>query len=392
VDQLRENLAATGNYPEDLLEQIMSYDSLMDFTSTQKLTLSKYHPTLFTVRLCDDFDKSIGAGELTGLLQNILENFRSKFSETYGACAKWQDDYSPLENYDYPQALEILQETIEQRARYASEMSEEAPSFRLDGKGFNDIYIAYNSLVDSDVMRINSMVSVYTPSKNPDRLLTQYNNAIDELKIKLNVKKEELANLNTLISSYEKNETIYLSGTDALSKIDGNSSATYDALVRKQKAIADEITDINTSISRYEIKIDNLTGGVGNDREDTGEDSSENSGKASSLKTRARLKNAVEVASVESEIANLETQVEDIWSQFAKMLEAYTDQELNEQTVRDSKLRYDTPGLLSGAFVKKAIKTAGPFVAIGFIICMLMLLRIVIREEKERNRLAEENM
>jgi chromosome segregation ATPase len=256
---------------------------------------------------------------------------------------------------------------------------------------------------------------VYVPSKNPLRLLTQYNNSIDELKIQLEMKTKELENLSSLLGSYEKNDTIYLSTTDSLSKIDGNSSATYDALVQKQKAVADEITDIDSKIRRYQIKIENLTGNAVEDSENIDEASSESSSASSSkssskssLKSstskassetssqasssKKREKNAAQTATVEAEIANLETQVDVIWGQFAAMLEAYTDQELNEQTLKDSKLRYDTPSLLSGAFIKKAIKTAGPFVAIGFIICMLMLLRVVIREEKERNRLTEDNM
>ena len=407
VDELRENMVVTGNYPEDLLAKIMSYDSLMEFTSTHELTLSEYHPTLYSVTLCDDFDKSISAGELKDLLQKILENFRLKFAETYGATAKWVDDYSKLEDHDYPQQLEILQERIEQRARYAREMADQAPLFRYEGKGFNDINIAYNSLIDSRVMRVNSIISVYMPTKNPVRLLNQYNNSIDELKIELGMKEKELANLNELVSSYEKNDTIYLSNSESLSKIDGNSSQTYEVLVKKLKAVADEIADINTSIRGYETKIENLTGADAKNSAETANSvknadaansadpasTAESVSDASSEEFSLELskQNVAETAAVEAEIADLEAQIEDIWNQFVGMLEAYTDQELNEQTVRDSKLRYNKPSLFSGAFVKKAIKTAGPFVAIGFIVCMMMLLLIVIREEKERNRLAEEN-
>ena len=401
ADELRENMVVTGNYPEDLLDKIMSYDSLMEFTSTQEFKLSEYHPTLYTVTLCDDFDKSISAGELKDLLQKILESFRLKFAETYGATAKWVDDYSELEDHDYPQQLEILQEKIEQRARYARKMADQAPLFRHEGKGFNDINIAYNSLIDSGVMHVNSIISVYVPSKDPARLLNQYNNSIDELKIELEMKEKEREQLNELVSAYEKNDTIYLSNSESLMKIDGNSSQTYETLVRKTKAVADEITDINSSIRRYETKIENLTGkDVKNsvkstdpansaDPANTAESVSESSAKVSSSKVSK--KKVAQTATVEEEIADLEAQIEEIWNQFAGMLEAYTDQELNEQTVRDSKLRYDKPGLFSGAFIKKAIKTAGPFVAIGFIVCMMMLLLIVIREEKERDRLAEEN-
>jgi hypothetical protein len=390
VDQLRANLTVTGNYPDDLLEKIMKYDSLIEFESTHELTLSEYHPTLFNVTLCDEFDKSISVSELNGLLQKILECFRQKFTETYGATAKWEDDFSALENYDYPQQLEILEERIEQRARYAREMDYQAPTFRYEGKGFSDISIAYNSLIDSGVMHVNSIISYYMPSKNPLRLLNQYNYGINELKIELKSKENELANINSLISTYEKNDTIYLSNSDSLQKIDGNSLETYNDLVQKQKAVTDEITDINSRIRRYQIKIENLTGNEEKNGNSIDKEASKSSSQVSSSKIRENR--AAQIATVETEIADLEAQIDNIWSEFVNMLEAYTDQELNEQTVRDTNLKYDKPRILSGAFIKKAIKTAGPFVAIGFIICMSMLLVIVIREEKERNKLAEENM
>jgi hypothetical protein len=368
----------------------MSYNSLMDFTSTHELTLSEYHPTLFNVTLCDEFDKSISAGELNGLLQEILECFRHKFTEVYGATAKWEENYDALENYDYIQQVDILQEKIEQRAGYAREMDYQAPTFRYEGKGFSDISVAYNSLIDSGVMHVNSIISVYLPSKNPVRLYNQYSNAINELDIELEAKEKEMENLNSLISSYEKNETIYLGNSYSVEKIDGNSEATYNALVEKQKAIADEITDINSRKGYYQHYINVLTGNEAKNSKSTDEDASKSSSQVSSPKIRQT--SAAQIATVEREIADLDTEIENIWGRSGKMLEAYTDQELNEQTVRDTNLRYDKPSILSGAFIKKAIMTAGPFVAIGFIICMSMLLIIVIREEKERNRLAEENM
>jgi chromosome segregation ATPase len=229
-------------------------------------------------------------------------------------------------------------------------------------------------------------------------LLTQYNNKIDELKIELEERAAELENLNSLVTSYNKSESIYLGTTDSLTKIDGNSTETYDALVRRQKEISDEITDINADIRKYQIKIANLTDGKvelnssaseedgkkKSDNEQITEDievlSEEEIEKVTEETEKATKK---QVAAVESEMTNLQEQIGAVWSDFSSMLTSFNDGEINEQTVEVTSLRYDAPKLISGSFIKKFIKVGGPFLALGFILCMAMLFNIVKREEKE---------
>ena len=73
-----------------------------------------------------------------------------------------------------------------------------------------------------------------------------------------------------------------------------------------------------------------------------------------------------------------------ISNDFAAMLNAYAAQEINEKTVSVTELKYKTPKLLSGAFVGRVIKTAGPFCAVGFMVCMVLLIISRMKEEKAR--------
>ena len=66
------------------------------------------------------------------------------------------------------------------------------------------------------------------------------------------------------------------------------------------------------------------------------------------------------------------------------MLDAYAAQEINEKTVSVTELKYKTPKLLSGAYIVKVIKTAGPFCAVGFMVCMVLLINSRRKEEKAR--------
>ena len=40
-------IETSGVYPEDIVRQMMNYESLLDFSANRELTLSDYHPTLY---------------------------------------------------------------------------------------------------------------------------------------------------------------------------------------------------------------------------------------------------------------------------------------------------------------------------------------------------------
>lgn len=400
ADQLRENLVVTSSYPDNLVEQVMSYESLMSFTANRELTVSEYHPTLFDVALYNDFDRGIGQAQLQGLLDYILEGFRSRFSQIGSLDLAWRDEeIFNLEDYDYPQQLEVIQEVIDQQARYAQEMYKKEPTFLKGGKGFNDIYVRFNSLVESDIVRLNANITINALTRNTARLLTQYQFEIRDLNNQLTKQTERLERLDELVKSYEKNEIIYLSTTDSLTKIDGNSSETYNDLVTEQKKVSDEITQINSKITTYQLKLADLmkdsrkedaAAGPASKAEDIVADTEtleveeiqelteeEIAAAAAAAEEAAKR----QTAALEKSIADLVAKRDAVTADFADMLHTYTDQEINEQTVRVFNQDYNAPKLLSAAFVKKVIKTAGPICALGFMVCMVLL---ILQRRKEK--------
>lgn len=395
ADQLRQNLVVTGSYPEDLVEQVMSYESLMSFTANRELTVTEYHPTLFDVRLYNDFDTGISKKDLEGLLANILTAFRAYFSDNYALGLNWEDDtIYDLDNYDYPQQLEVMQEVMTQQARYAREMYEVQPTFRVNGEGFNDIYVRMNNLIDSDIARLNASITINALTRNIVRLMTQYQFEIRDLTNQLDKKNVQLERLNTLIDSYDKNEIIYLSTSDSLTKIDGNSSETYDSLVKARKSVSDDITDINSKIATYQLKLADLM--KQNDQKSStakqtsteqaqdGEQTETMAVEEIQELTDAEIAAAAEaaeeaakrqIAALDKGIAALVEKRAAVTDSFQSLLKAFAEQQINEQMVSTFNYRYDTPKLLSGAFIKRVIKTAGPICAVGFIICMILLIR-----------------
>ena len=408
-EAIRVCLTAKGVYPEDMVDQVTSYASLLDFTTSRTAAVGDYHPTVFKVSLTSDFDKSISRAKLVELLQKILVSFRQHFAQVHTNGLDTGMMLFDLDQYDYPQQMVILQDHYGMMANYADEMYNWQPTFRWEGVGFNDISVRLNNLINSDIDRLNADLTMNALTKNNMRLLTQYQFEIRDLGNQLNEKNAHLEKLDALIDSYNKNEIIYVSNADQLTKIDGNSPETYDALVERRKGVADEITDLNAQIALYRLRLADLMGGdilqgtapkaetaQETAQETTGEKTGETTGEYAAegelemmsdeelLKAaeQAEAQSKAQLAVLDKDLNTLLEKGQGIIDDFKAMLTAFNETQINELNLAASEVRYDAPKVLSGAFVKKAIMVAGPICALGFMACMLMIFISRKREMK----------
>ena len=399
-EDLRQSLVAQGVYPEDMAAQVMSYESLLNFTANRELNVGDFHPTTFNIALYNNFDPSISRAGLESLLKGIMEEYRKYFAKVYANGLSTGMLVFDLDKYDYPQQLDIIRGRLNMMARYAQDMYEKEPTFRYQSMGFNDISVRLNNLIDSSIARLNADLTMNGLTRDTARLLTQYQYEIRNLSNQLEKQNQRLTNMDTLIASYEKNEIIYLSTTDALTKIDGNSSETYDTLVNARKEVSDGITEINSQISTYQLKLSDLLkedqpqkpaaavqAANPEDGQETGNTESSvddvvsmTDEEIAAAAEEAERQAKAQTASLEADIQTLLSQGDGIIDDFSAMLQAYNEQEINELTVTVSKYDYDAPSIF--AFIKMAIKTAGPVFAIGLMICMVMVIRSRRKEER----------
>ena len=75
-------------------------------------------------------------------------------------------------------------------------------------------------------------------------------------------------------------------------------------------------------------------------------------------------------------------------AQFSELLEAYSAQKMNESTVTLTAAKYTAPKYLSGAFVKQVLKTAGPFCAVGLMVCLALMILGRLKEDKAARKSA----
>lgn len=409
AEAVQGQIETSGVYPEDIVRQMMNYESLLDFSANRELTVSDYHPTLYTVKLYNGFDEKIPKGDLEKLLHAIMDSYKAYFSKVYTAGQNSVSIAYNLEDYDYPQQLTILTTTMEDTIRYADEMYEKEPALRLNGQGFNDISVRLHSLIDTDISKLSADITMNALTKNTSRLITQYDYEIRSLTNQLNKKNDQLTHLDALIASYDKNEIIYLSTADSLTKIDGNSSETYDALVASRREVADEITTINNEISNYRLLLADLIGEdkaeeaekaaapavVSANAEADGTDGTVSESTTEEIVVPERTQEELEelakaaeeaarkqIAALETNISTLAAKREAVMKDFADLIRQYNDKYVNDATVSVFGYQYKAPSLLSGAFIKQTIKIAGVFCLVGFIVCIILLINSRRKEEK----------
>ena len=424
-DQVRKALVISGGYPQDIIGQTMSYDSLLNLTASRTLTVDRFHPTLFSVTLYDRFDTKLSKAQQTKILESLLEVYKEHFAMVYGQGTMGKElatGFFTFAEYDYPQQLSIMQLLLNTISDYAAEMYERNPAFRYNGESFNDIVTRIASIRESDLNRLNATMSLNALTKDPDRLLTQYQFEMRELENQLLRREQQLKKLDELIASYEKSEIIYISTEQSLTKIDGDSSKTYDALVDLRKELTTDNTLTGSKISTYRMKISDLTGeeyvsenkngadgqdgtdaendnvdgnvtGDGNNAADglggadgnTADDDTADTDTANQPNTPAKkvvsdedMKKQREA--FEKDVTALTAKTEKIASDYAEMLKFWNETKLNDTTVTVSASRYSAPKLVSGAFIKAAIKTTGPITALAVMVCLVM---IIIAKKKE---------
>ena len=383
VDQLRENLSVTGVYPEKIAEQMTKYVSLMDVNAEMQAALSDYHATRYSVTLYNNFDQNIASGKLTELLMNILTAYRSYFTKTYAASLDPTNTIAIQTEYDFAQQLETISASVKQEQRFAVEMQELAPDFQQDRKGFGDIAARYQNLTN-DMNRLEAAITLNAVSKDRIRLQKRYETEIRTQNFRLESLTEELKRIDEQINTFEKDGIIYVSANGELSRVGSSSSDTYDKLVEKRKSVSDEIAEINATIALYQARLDDMTGVAAKAAEAAGDEAD-----ATAVEELTAAGKALMRSNTEVKIRALTGKKGTISNDFAAMLNAYAAQEINEKTVSVTELKYKTPKLLSGAFVGRVIKTAGPFCAVGFMVCMVLLIISRKKEEKARKELSD---
>ena len=399
-EQVRKYLETTGVYPENIVEQMMSYESLLDFSASRALNFSAYHPTQYSVVLYNGFDPKISKADLETLMKSILDAYRAYFGRVYAvgeapvALAHSLDD----DTFDYPQKLTILERSMTEAAAYATELYKKEPALRLNGRGFNDVAVQLNSLIATDIDQLNARITMKALSVRPEWLINQYRFSIRSLQDEMKYKQEQKEALQELIKKYEQDEEIYLSTSNGASRISSNTTETYRKLQESLEEVNDRLIAIESSIETYNTRLGNM--GQGTAAETPAENTPAAPAAAAPEETglteavpdeTAETVEAVETvaaqdvdlgaeyeqlkADLAADITTLIGKREAVLTELNRLIAQYNSENINDLTVSVSALKTEIPSLFSVAFLKQTVKYAGALCVLGFIVCLILIIR-----------------
>ena len=381
ADQLRANLIVSGIYPKDIAEQMSRYESVLS-GDVNRVAAGDFHATLYSVTLYNDFDPSISRGDLESLLSAVMAEFRAYFEKTYSVFLAKNNLLETLDDYDYPQQLEVLSEAVTRMEDFAQEMADTHPDFLTGGQGFADIAVRYEGLRTTELERISGLVTMNALSRDQERIVAQYENQIKVLEIRLAELKQEAEDTEGLISQYTKDDIIYVSTSGALQQVGSNSTQTYDTLVARRREIEDSMADLNKQAAQLQLKLSDIRGESAAPAEAGDAEGEAETAAAEEAPALTEEEREAQRALVEKGIAGVVAKLNAVTEDFTAFLQAYSAREMNDRTLAVTPVKYDSPKLLSGAFAKQAIKTAGPLCALGLMIC---LIGLVLSRWRHRN-------
>ena len=357
VKDVRNNIMVTNVVPSKIVDEINSYASVTDKSDTQEITSNDYHPTKYRFTLNQDLDKKLSKDKLNGLLNNIVDSYCNKFYVTYKKTfdASIYDEVFDINEYDYVFQSQLYSAEINILREYARSLYNEHTDFQVDGRTFEDIYLAGNQIANSYVNRINNLITLKALSKDLPRLKNYYNYKIEMLTYDKTKYTSDLTVVSGQVTAYEKDSTIYVGTGENIVKIESNSAETYNALLAKQIELSNKIASIDTEIADCQAILDDIDHATA-----TQED----------------------FDLVEAYLERLGTSFGALQDKFSEFIEKYNETYLKDSTSKTA-VNYQSSSLFSTSFIVRAIKdSAAIMLATVLGIGIYYLIRAIKLEKK----------
>ncbi len=333
---IKECLRIKGSFPKDVMERVSSYNSVYDYEGVGSVNQEQYYATEYTITLYDDFKPGISTDRLKSILGAICDEFETYFRDTY--VYKMNDDSENREAFmtkiDYRQQIDVIRNRLDMVEDYAGYLYSVDANFSYKGMNFKDIGVRCEDLKNNYLSGMEAKVMMKVYSKDPERLKNMYQYRINILNNQVKRTEENLKEVETLIDNYQMDDILYVGmGGESVVAIESNSTKTYEALVTEKINLTDKITELNAETLRYKGYLQDLT-----------------NEKATSAET----------AVAEMEINDIVTKMDSIEATLREMLDAFNLYKLKEEDIVITSVKYNSPSILSFAFIKRMIKFCVP--------------------------------
>ena len=257
TEDIRQNIVIEGVIPEDAVQRItvIKEMTLEDASNYEKILDVTYFPSQYIVYLYKD--RFMSSSDTTEILNAILDSYREYFMDTYAntealTVTSNLIDYS---EYDYMEAVDMLQSQIDIMLSYVSERRAQAPDFRSSNTGlaFGDIETSLRTIEDIELSNLASYVENTSLTKDKEKSQEYYDYKIRKYNMTLSELQVQLTTVENTINSYVKDPVVIVSSQESTQEIT-QKNEYYDSLIEKKLSLNREIASTNTKLNEtYEL-------------------------------------------------------------------------------------------------------------------------------------------
>ena len=355
-------MAVRGSYPENIIEQIKSWDSLLISDPTRVVSLSEYYPTTYGISIYNEFKNKLSKTELIGLLNTLVDEYTTRYQKIYGAGVEWDQlgEVFDTDSRDYAQAVALLSAKCDLVDEHSQALYEVKQTFEKDGVTFLALSTRAKSILSNDLQSLSAMITLNAMSKDAQTLRQKYVYEDEIQTRKFNALTQELGQVEKLIESYEKDATLYLGSGDSVIEVKGNSKETYEKLVDEKTRLAAELNETSIAIRDIESRIADI------DANAEGE--------------------PIDGSVLEKSIAAASKKLDALVADFDSLAQAYNEKYASTTSIKKTDLEYHGKTLASGSFIKALIKSEAPLCAIALIVILIIGLVAEGRKNGKKTR------
>lgn len=254
TEDVRRNIMIEGVIPEDAQERItvIKEISAKDASYYEKILDVSYFPSQYIVYLyLGDVMSSV---EATEILNAVLESYRDYFMDTYANTEVLTVTTRLFDctDYDYIEAVDILQSQINIMKSYVGQRKEQAPDFRSSATGltFGDIKASLQTIENIELSKISSYIENVALTKDIERFQEQYSYRIKMCNMDISELQAQLTIVENTIETYTKDPIVIVSSQESTQEI-SQKNEYYDSLIDQKLELTRQIGALNTELSKY---------------------------------------------------------------------------------------------------------------------------------------------
>lgn len=257
AEDIRKNIVIEGVIPEDAVERItvIKEMALEDASNYEKILDVSYFPSQYVIYLYKD--SFMSGTDTTAILNAILESYRTYFMDTYAntEVLTVTGNLIDYKEYDYAEAIDMLESQMEIMIDYVAERREQASDFRSSNTGlsFGDIETSLRTVEEIDLSNLVSYVENTTLSKDKVRMKEYYEYKIRKYNMKLSELQVQLTTVQNTIDTYAKDPVVIVSSQESTQELT-QTNEYYDKLIEQKLSLNKQIAATNTELNEaYEL-------------------------------------------------------------------------------------------------------------------------------------------